>query len=285
MSVALTCLRTNEFLARCEPVSFMSAMVQCSQLGLEPGGVTGEAYLVPFNNKKKNNVEVQLIPGYRGLIKLTRQSGLVSKLESRTVHENDKVFEVEYGLDGNIRHIPLFPGDRGALTCVYAVAKLKDGEYIFDVMGREEVEIIRQMSLEKNDSAHAPWNKFPQEMSRKTVVRRLVKYVPVSIEIPGYDKIVRTMELDRTADEGLAPQMIEEFMDIPQVEMPTEGQLEVAAAKDDDLKKMRDLVRQGMMDADGKLLAALYSKTGIKKPEDVERCQIQTLEEALTILA
>lgn len=280
--VALTCLRTNEALAKCEPVSFMSAIVQCSQLGLEPGGITGEAYLVPYRNGKKNITEVQLIPGYRGLIKLARQSGLVVKIESRTVHKNDPVFSVEYGLDGDLKHIPLFPGDRGEVIAAYAVATLKDGEKIFDVMGRDEIEIIRQMSLEKNSGPAAPWNKFPEEMARKTVVRRLWKYLPVSIELENYQQITGVMELDHRVDEGEAPELI---LDIPQEPMPTEGQLEVAAAKEDDLKKMRELVRQGMTEADGKTLAALYAKTKIKTPEDIERCQIQTLDDALTILA
>jgi recombination protein RecT len=266
----------------------MSAIVQCSQLGLEPGGVTGEAYLVPYWNGKKGFSEVQLIPGYRGLMKLARQSGLVAKIESFTVHKNDPLFEVELGLEISLRHRPLIPGDRGEMVAAYAVATLKDGERIFDVMSADEINRIKEMSLSKMSEKardYAPWNKFYEEMARKTVVRRLWKYLPVSIELEGYDKIIGTMEKDREIDEGEAPEII---LDIPQEAPPTEAQAELVEVKGQEVAKMRDMVKQGMRDnaTDGTVLTALFKKTGIAKPEDVDRCkEISTLEDAMEILS
>src|SRR5512145_661767 len=67
LRAALTSLSTTPKLLDCNPRSFLGAVIQCAQLGLEPG-VLGMAYLVPFGK------EVTLIPGYRGMLALARSS-------------------------------------------------------------------------------------------------------------------------------------------------------------------------------------------------------------------
>ena len=73
-------------------------MIQSSQLGLYVDGVLGHAYLVPYWNGKEKRREVQLIPGYKGLIDLARRSGSVESISARVVYKNDD-FDFEYGLD------------------------------------------------------------------------------------------------------------------------------------------------------------------------------------------
>src|SRR5262245_34215703 len=72
--VALTAVSRSPQLQKCTPATIAGCVVQASILGLEPDGVLGEAYLVPFWNKKagggKGSYECQLIPGYQGLLKL-----------------------------------------------------------------------------------------------------------------------------------------------------------------------------------------------------------------------
>ena len=171
--IALTEVRKNPALGLCEPTSFLGAIIQCAQLGLEPGNGLGHVYLVPFQNRKKGFTEVQIIPGYRGLIDLARRSGQIISISARTVHENDE-FEFEYGLDEKLVHRPA-KDERGEIIGAYAVAKLKDGGQQFEFMTKNQID--------KVSTGSDVWKKHYEEMARKTVVRRLVKYLPMSIEL------------------------------------------------------------------------------------------------------
>ncbi|KKK49066.1 hypothetical protein LCGC14_3138830, partial [marine sediment metagenome] len=149
------------------------------------------AYLVPFNNKVKTRdedgnekeewiKECQLIIGYRGLIDLARRSGEVSKIETRLVYQSD-VFEVDYGAVRPLVHRPDYKTlDRGEWYAVWALATFKDGTVQLEVMTRDEVEKIRNRS---KATGYSPWKSDYGEMSRKTVVRRLCKYLPLSPEL------------------------------------------------------------------------------------------------------
>jgi recombination protein RecT len=190
--IALTEIRKVPTLAKCDQTSFLGAIMQCAQLGLEPGGALGHAYLLPFENRKKGITEVQFIVGYRGMIDLARRSGQIVSLTARTVHENDE-FSYQYGLNEDMKHVPA-SGDRGALQYVYAVAKLKDGGVQFEVMSRSDVDKVRAQSKAGN---YGPWQTHYDEMAKKTVIRRLFKYLPVSIEL------ATAVTMDEKADAGV----------------------------------------------------------------------------------
>jgi phage RecT family recombinase len=129
--IALTEVRKNPTLGKCDQGSFLGAIMQCAQLGLEPGGALGHAYLLPFENKRKQITEVQFIVGYRGMIDLARRSGQIVSLSARAVHAGDR-FHYSYGLNETVDHVPAENGG-GELTHVYAVAKLRDGGVQFEV--------------------------------------------------------------------------------------------------------------------------------------------------------
>ena len=190
--IALTEIRKVPTLAKCDQTSFLGAIMQCAQLGLEPGGALGHAYLLPFENRKKGITEVQFIVGYRGMIDLARRSGQIVSLTARTVHENDE-FSYQYGLSEDLKHVPA-TGERGALQYVYAVAKLKDGGVQFEVMSRSDIDKVRAQSKAGN---YGPWQTHYDEMAKKTVIRRLFKYLPVSIEL------ATAVTMDEKADAGL----------------------------------------------------------------------------------
>lgn len=189
--IALTEVRRTPDLGLCSQASFLGAIMQCAALGLEPGGALGHCYLLPFFNNKTGMKEVQFIVGYRGMLDLSRRSGQIQSIEARAVYQKDK-FSVSLGLDSNITHEPAWTEvDRGDLTFVYAVAKLKDGGIQFDVMSRTEVDKIRARS---KAGKSGPWVSDYDEMAKKTVVRRLFKYLPVSIEMQ------RAVGLDEAVD-------------------------------------------------------------------------------------
>lgn len=199
--IALTEVRKNPKLGNADQASFLGAIMQCAQLGLEPGGALGHCYLLPFENRRKQIVEVQFIVGYRGMIDLARRSGQIVSLSARAVHDGDH-FDYAYGLDETISHRPSDkPKTAETLLYVYAVAKLKDGGVQFEVMSRSEIERVRNESngykvaiKYGNDS---PWTSHFEEMAKKTVIRRLFKYLPVSIELS------QAVGLDEQSESGL----------------------------------------------------------------------------------
>ncbi len=149
--IAATVVRQTPQLARCEPLTVLGALMTASQLGLEPGPI-GEAYLVPFNTK--TGMVCQFIPGYRGLIKLARNSGQLVDIWAEVVYEADEKFSVNYGLHRDLVHVPKMDADRGKPTYVYAAAELKDGGRPFVVMTVAEVEAIRARS---RAGKNGPW--------------------------------------------------------------------------------------------------------------------------------
>jgi recombination protein RecT len=189
--IVLTEVRRTPLLARCTQQSFGGALMTCAQLGLEPG-VTGEAYLTPFRNKKKNIYEVQLIIGYQGMAKLFWQSPLARSLDAQAVYENDPVFDYSYGLEPTLVHQPLLTGDRGKAIAYYAVARMQGGGSAFVVMSPTDIAKIRERSRAKDDG---PWQTDEDAMSKKTCVRQLFKLLPRSPELSralAHDEAVRT---------------------------------------------------------------------------------------------
>lgn len=179
LRIALTAVRNVPQLMECTTESLMGAVMQCALLGLEPNTPLGHAYMVPFRNKKKGITEVQVIPGFKGLIDLARRSGQIESLSAQAVFEKDE-FDFRYGLKEDLKHVPYRGADRGELIAVYAVAHLKDGGHQFEVMWREQIDAVMRMSQSRGE--YGPWKEHYEEMARKTAVRRLAKYLPLSIE-------------------------------------------------------------------------------------------------------
>lgn len=175
LRVALTALTRTPKLAKCDEKSFFSALLTLSQLGIEPDG--RRAHLIPFENRKKNITEVQLIIDYKGLVEIVLRSGLVSKIHSDAVCENDDFL---YDRGEVVRHKIDFRRDRGQVYAVYALCRLKDGSESSEVMSRQDVERIRGRSRSGKDG---PWVTDWNEMAKKTVFRRLSKWLPWSPEI------------------------------------------------------------------------------------------------------
>lgn len=187
LKVALTAINKTPKLLECTQESLMMSIMQAAELGLEPGGALGEGYLVPYGN------QCQFIPGYRGLIALARRSGQIISIEAHVVHEKD-AFDCGLGLDPFLRHTPAWEEeDPGALRFVYAVAKLKDGGVQFEVMSNAQIKAIQAKS---KAGRSGPWVDHFDEMARKTVVRRLFKYLPVSVEMAS------ALEVQAAAESG-----------------------------------------------------------------------------------
>lgn len=182
--VVLAAFSRTPGLWECDPVTVVRAVVEAAQLGLEPTGAIGGAHLVPYWNSKRKVKECQLIIDYRGYVELARRSGEIAKVEARVVREADE-FEFAYGTDSFIRHVPVLTGDPGAMTHVYAIATYRSGANQFDVMTAAEIAVIRNRSKSRDREGNlvGPWVSDEFEMSKKTVVRRLSKLLPVTVEV------------------------------------------------------------------------------------------------------
>lgn len=175
----INAISTTPQLAQCSPASLFLSSVRSFSLGLEPNGALNEAYLVPYWNSKKACNEAQFMPSYRGLQNLARRSGEIAEIYSKSVKEND-LFEVEEGTERKIVHKPNYSGDRGKAVCFYAVFRTKDGNIDFEVMSIDEIDAIRQRS---KAASSGPWVTDYEEMAKKTVMRRLLKRAPMSVEL------------------------------------------------------------------------------------------------------
>lgn len=187
-SVTSAVSKTPELL-QCTPVSIVLATAQAASLGLLPNTPLGLAYLVPYKTT------ATFIPGYRGLLRLAIQSGEVQSIEARVAYAKDAL-EIRMGTNAGIDHSPSMDADRGPMVGVYAVAKLRTGETVFEWMSVGQIEAIRDRSKAAKDG---PWVTDFEEMARKTVVRRLCKYLPLSEE-----KLGRALELQASAESGTA---------------------------------------------------------------------------------
>lgn len=186
--VALTVFTRTPALLACDPVSVARAIVEAGQLGLEPTGLLGGAYLVPRGN------QAVLMVGYRGLVMLAKRSGEVQRVEARVVRANDPLFEYGYGLDPYLRHVPAQTTDPGPMTHAYAIVVYNTGEKSFDVMSVAEVEAVRARSAAGKSG---PWVTDYFEMAKKTVLRRLLKLAPLTVNVAA-----KLDEVDPEVDEA-----------------------------------------------------------------------------------
>jgi recombination protein RecT len=175
-ALVMACASKDPKVLLCTGESIITAINQAASLGLEINSATGECYLIPFGKT------ATLVPGYKGLVKLAIRSREVVSVEARLVYAEEKNFAVHYGTDARIEHQPDFEVKREANTVAfaYAVATLPNGGKVFEVMTRGQLDGIRARSAGKD---RGPWITDREEMYRKTVTRRLCKYLPMSPEL------------------------------------------------------------------------------------------------------
>lgn len=173
--VALTAMLKTPDLADCDQASFCLALLTLASYGLEPNG--RQAHLIPFRNNQKGITECQLIIDYKGLAELVMRSGLVSNIHADIVCEND-LFRYSTGVLA-CHEIDL-KKPRGDMYAAYCLVRMKDGTEKCEVMSKDEIEAIRRRS---KTGTRGPWVTDFFEMAKKTVFRRVSKWLPLSPEI------------------------------------------------------------------------------------------------------
>lgn len=197
--MVMTAISVTPQLAECTPASFIGAMMNAAQLGVEPNTPLGQAHLIPYRNKGVLEVQFQL--GYKGLVDLAYRSGDVAVIQAHVVYAND-TFEYEFGLEPKLRHIPASK-DRGEPVKVYAVFKTKSGGYGYEVMSMDDVKAHAKKYSKSYGSSYSPWSTNFEEMAKKTVLKRCLKLCPMKSDF------VRAMVQDESIKTTVAADMSE----------------------------------------------------------------------------
>ena len=198
--IAITTIRTNRDLQSCDPMSFIAALMQASQLGLEPNTPLGEAYIIPFKDKGKPSARFEM--GYKGLLSLAHRTGEYQTIYAMEVYENDE-FEYAYGLEPYLMHKPAEEPE-GEPVRYYAVYHLKNGGKEFRVWSRKKIEQhANKYSQAYKKGWTSPWKTDFDAMAKKTILKDLLKYAPKSIEF------ARSLSMDETVKHEISEDMSE----------------------------------------------------------------------------
>jgi recombination protein RecT len=217
MRVCALAIHKTPLLAQCSWVSLLGSIMIFASLGIEPNTPLGHGYLIPFKKKRKQKatkegerdqwtetVEVQPIIGYRGFVDLAYRSRMVTSLHADVVYRGDN-FEFHYGTGMQLIHKPVGAKEGRDRIYAYAHASLIDGQ-AFEALPYQEVLAVRNKTqawrqaladLERSKEPSlrewerdralrsyesSPWVAYEHEMAAKTMVRRLAKMLPLSIE-------------------------------------------------------------------------------------------------------
>jgi len=203
IELVMTSVALEPKLLQCTQSSLVGSVVQAAQLGLMPG-INGECWLLPFRNTQKGCSEVQLMLGYRGLLKMAYQSGELAMVSANVVYGAVDRFQYQYGTRGFLDHVPCDDRDvsgvedANKMTHAYALAQLKNTDVVmFDVLTRDKV-LQAKAASRSSEGASSPWQRYPDEMWMKTALRHLSKRLPTSIE-----RLATGTTLDEQATFGL----------------------------------------------------------------------------------
>jgi recombination protein RecT len=170
--VALTTIKTTPKLMECSVPSLIGAIMQCARFGFEPN-TTGECYIIPY----KNEAQFQL--GYIGHLQLLHRSGMVASVGATEVCEHDEA-DFSYG-PGSRPHVTKADGERGKVTGYFAWIELRTGGYIWEYMTHAEVDKHRK-KFSKMPNGKG-WRENFDAMAKKTVLLKVMKLAPKSVEI------------------------------------------------------------------------------------------------------
>lgn len=197
VSFAVQLFKKNNQLQKATSESALQAIMNVAQVGLTLNPVMKLAYLVPRWDRAQGGSVVALEPSYQGLVKLLTDTGSVKQVYSHLVYDGDD-FEVMLGTTQGVNHKPKFKSKN--ITHVYAVAELTDGMITVEVMDRFDVDDIMELSesykaFKEGKIKSCVWDSHYGEMARKTVIRRLVKYLPKSDK---FERVAEAISLDES---------------------------------------------------------------------------------------
>lgn len=190
--------KRNPKLLNCTPASLGASILFAARLGLEPDTQLGHFHIIPYKDK------ATVVLGYPGLIELALRSPHIDSIWCNEVYEGDD-YESLFGTETKIIHRP---GDNpGAVVRVYSVARFANGSVVAEEMAMPHVEKIRKASPYGNQG---PWVTHYGAMARKTVLRKLCKYLPRAFDL---QKAITVEEAVESGREVMGYDMIDDMSD------------------------------------------------------------------------
>lgn len=172
------------------PMSLLLAMVNLAATGLTLNPAHAYAYLVPRDGAIKLDIS------YRGFIKIATDSGAVLWAKADLVYERDTFVYRGPTEKPDVEADPF--GNRGAIRGAYCLAKTADGSFLCDTMSLEDLLHVRDTYSEYYiRQKKGPWKDEPEEMMKKTVLRRARKTWPNST---GSERLDRAIEISNESE-------------------------------------------------------------------------------------
>lgn len=252
LKIVLDAAASNEKLLACSPESLLRAMLYCAKIRLEPVGAWG-VWLVPYGTA------VTPIIDYRALISLVKRAGDVRTVSAHVVYEHD-VFDVQFGDDESIRHVPELDSEkRGKLKAVYAIATLKDGMRQRVVLAKADVDRYRAKS---KASGSGPWVTDYEAMAMKTAIKRLCNLLPIPHDMGSVlDEEERAQGIDPATIDPTTGEVLDEE--------PAPAQVAAGSSKADALKaQLRAAAAGPVVDTTATPIDAAGASEPSRPPED-----------------
>ena len=166
---------SDDNLQSCTPASLVQCILRAAHLELDIE--LGEAHLVPRRTGPNGEYEAHLRLDYKGLVKLAQRSPAVVDVHARVVREGDEIAlrQTEDGVD--FTHEPEVFGN-GDVVGAYCFIEKVEGQPRIELMNRADLQAVR----DKADSGSFAWKDFPNEMRKKAVTRRALKWVDLDPE-------------------------------------------------------------------------------------------------------
>lgn len=195
---AQTAIALTRNIDKADPKSLLAACSKAAADGLILDGREA-ALVIDYRG------EAQYRPMMRGLLKLAYQSGMIASISVQVAYDVDD-FEYVLGDEERIVHRRNMT-EAGKPIAVYAIAKLKSGEVIREVMTVAQINAIRDRSdgwkaFSAGKIKSTPWSTDWEEMARKTVFRRISKYLPSSVDSDRLQAAAERIDEDYTFDDA-----------------------------------------------------------------------------------
>lgn len=241
IQAAVFAISTNPALKECTVHTLIGAVLHSSILGLNPA--LNQCYYIPRRNGQTGNTDCQFQIDYKGLIALAYRSGQVKGIYAEVVRHGD-LFEYERGTTPRIKHIPNLE-NQGEMYAAYAVVEFAGGGKEFVLMGKAEIEKRRMASSNQNGSnPTGVWLKWAEEMWKKTVLRNLLKVVPLATTQSAMASDERAVSVDNIHNGELAG-TIEILDGSPIVEAEDIAQIREGVEACTDVDGLESFWRQG----------------------------------------
>lgn len=198
ISFALQAVNKSEQLQKCSVESKQQSVLNVALIGLTLNPAHNLAYLVPRYDGKLREMVCTLMPSYQGLIKLLTDAGSITSCQANVIREGDE-YSYELGTDSYLKHSPRL-GNKADIIGAYAIAHLHDGTKQIEIIDAEGLDVVMGMSesykaYKAGKIRSCVWVDHKPEMSRKTVIKRLAKYLPKTDQ-HKWEKVAQAIDAD-----------------------------------------------------------------------------------------